>query len=92
MEMLKKCLNPKVLIGLGLVVVMLFVFAPKLALAYLPLLIIAACPLSMILMMGSMSGKNKHKGSDALDSLKQRYARGEITKDQLESMKRDIST
>lgn len=59
METLKKCLNPKVLIGLALVAVALFVFAPKFALASLPLLLIAACPLSMIVMMGMM-GKKSH--------------------------------
>lgn len=91
MEMLKKCLNPKVLIGLGIVALGFLIFAPKLLLGVLPLLIIAACPLSMALMMGSM-GKGEHKpgGPDVLESLKQRYVNGELTKAQFEAMKKDI--
>lgn len=93
MDMIKKCLNPKVLLGLGLVAVGFLIFAPELLPGVLLILLIAVCPLSMVLMMGSMGKKEHgHKNSDALDSLKQRYARGELTKAQFEAMKKDIST
>lgn len=57
----KSCLNPKVLGGLAAVAVGLFVFAPQFALSLLPILLLAACPLSMILMpalMGKQMGGN----------------------------------
>lgn len=44
------CLNRNVLIGLAAVGLGLFLFAPNLALAALPFLLLAACPLSMVLM------------------------------------------
>lgn len=58
MEMLKKCLNPKVLIGLGLIAIVMLIVAPKDFFAALPLLILAACPISMVVMMATMD-RNK---------------------------------
>ena len=49
-----KCLNRNVLIGLGAVAVAVFFFAPS-ARSVLPLLLVAACPLSMVAMMFGMS-------------------------------------
>lgn len=68
MEMLKKCLNPKVLIGLATVAAVIGIVAPKALVAALPLLIFAACPISMILMMSSMGKGHGHKrtGQDDL--------------------------
>lgn len=57
MDMLKKCFNPKVLLSLAIIGVGVAVFAPELFLSVLPLLLIAACPLSMVVMMIMM---NKH--------------------------------
>jgi hypothetical protein len=54
MKMLKMCLNPKVLAGLAAVGVGTYLVAPDLVLAALPILLLAACPLSMLLMMWSM--------------------------------------
>ena len=59
MEMLKKCLNPKVLLGLAVVAVGIAIFAPKALAASLPLLLIAACPLSMAAMMVMMNKRDK---------------------------------
>ena len=56
MNMLKMCLNWKVITAVALVGVGLFVYAPGLALSALPFLVIAICPLSMLLMMGAMNG------------------------------------
>lgn len=50
------CFNWKVLIGLGAVALAVLVFASGAALAVLPLLLLAACPLSMAWMMFRMQG------------------------------------
>ncbi len=50
------CLNPSVLIGAGAVTVAVAVLAPGLLGATLPLLAVAICPLSMLLMARGMSG------------------------------------
>lgn len=59
MEMIKKCLNPKVLIGLGIVALAVLLVAPKTFFTILPLLIIVACPLSMIAMMTTMNTRHQ---------------------------------
>jgi hypothetical protein len=56
MKILKMCLNPKVLAGLAAVGVGIYFVAPDLVLAALPILLLAACPLSMLLMMWAMRG------------------------------------
>lgn len=56
---MRMCLNRNVLIGLGTVAVAVLVFAPSLFGAALPLLALAACPLSMIFMMRAMSGSGQ---------------------------------
>lgn len=61
MEALKKCFNPKVLIGLAILAIGVAIFAPK----ALPLLLLAACPLTMVLMMEVM-GKRSQSDKQAL--------------------------
>lgn len=64
MNMLKCCMNWKVIGGLAVVGVGIFIVQPGLIGRALPLLLLAACPLSMLLMMGGM-GKMagmKHEG------------------------------
>lgn len=66
MNMLKMCLNWKVLAALAAVAAGIYLWAPNLLAAALPLLILAVCPLSMILMMGMMTGGGKKdEGKDA---------------------------
>ncbi|MEU0108404.1 DUF2933 domain-containing protein [Streptomyces sp. NPDC006251] len=55
------CLNKKVLIGLGAVAAAVLLLKPAWFVAALPVLILAACPLSMIFMMRGMNGQ---KGQD----------------------------
>ncbi len=50
------CMNWKVLVGLGVVGLGVWAVAPNLIGAALPLLLLAVCPLSMILMMRGMGG------------------------------------
>ena len=54
MKMLKMCLNWKVIAGLAALGVGTYVVAPNLAAAAVPLLLLAICPLSMVLMMWGM--------------------------------------
>jgi hypothetical protein len=56
MQMLKHCLNWKVIAGLAAVGVGIYLFAPNLVAAALPILVLAICPLSMLLMMLAMRG------------------------------------
>jgi hypothetical protein len=53
------CINWKVLEGLGAVALGLFAFAPKLAAAALPYLVLANGPLSMLLRVGGMQAMNR---------------------------------
>lgn len=50
------CFNRKVLAGLGVAALGVWLFAPSLLGRVLPLLVVAICPLSMLLMMRAMSG------------------------------------
>ena len=50
------CFNWKVLAGLAVVGAGILVIAPGLIIGALPLLLLAACPLSMLLMMRGMNG------------------------------------
>ena len=61
-----KCFNRNVLIGLGVVAVAVFFLAPG-ARNVLPLLLVAACPLSMMVMvfgMSKMGSAGKPRGTD----------------------------
>ena len=56
-------------------------------------LIIAGLVLLIRWLIQNTSGKGQtgvRTGSNAMDILKERYARGEITRDEFESMKKDI--
>lgn len=62
MKMLKMCLHPKVIAGLVVVAAGVWILAPQWFAAALPLLILAICPLSMIVMMKMMMPSDS--GSD----------------------------
>lgn len=51
---IKHCLNWKVIVGLGLVALGIGLLVPSLLGRVLPLLLVAACPLSMLVMMWGM--------------------------------------
>ena len=57
MDQLKRCLNPKVIALLVAGGVIAWVAFPGAISRIAPLLLVAACPLSMLLMMGSMRGE-----------------------------------
>jgi hypothetical protein len=56
LSMLFMCLNWKVVAALAVVGLIVGVVAPRFLLGAIPLLILAACPLSMLFMMRSMQG------------------------------------
>ncbi len=55
-DCVQMCLNWRVLVGLAVVGLVVWVVVPQLVLAALPLLLIVACPLSMLVMIGRMRG------------------------------------
>lgn len=59
-KMLGMCLNWKVVAGLAVVGLFVLVLAPQFMWVILPLLIVAACPLSMLFMMRGMHGGRSH--------------------------------
>lgn len=58
------CFNPKVLAGLALVALAVWVYAPGAFLAVLPFLVLALCPISMIF-MGRMMTKSDSTSANA---------------------------
>ena len=58
------CLNWRVIAGLALVGAVLFLYAPKLGLAYLPILLALVCPISMLVMMLSMGRMNMGRSNE----------------------------
>ncbi len=59
MRMLKMCLNWKVLAGLAVLGVGIYAVDPNLAVAALPILLLAVCPLLMLFMMKGMQGGDR---------------------------------
>ncbi len=58
---LRQCLNWKVLVGLGGAAALILIIAPRAA-GFVPLLLLLACPLSMVAMMWSMRAAPKGEG------------------------------
>ena len=59
LQMLFMCLNWKVVAGLAVVGVIVWAIAPQYLVGAIPMLIIVACPLSMLLMMRGTQGEGK---------------------------------
>lgn len=53
------CMNRRVLIGLGFAAIAVFVVAGRGGVAFVPLFVTLACPLSMVAMMAGMHGGTK---------------------------------
>ena len=62
-NLLGMCLNWRVLTGLAVVALLVLVVAPQFIWAALPILLVAACPLSMLFMMRGMSGNGNATAS-----------------------------
>jgi hypothetical protein len=76
---MKMCINWKVVGGLALLGLAVFAAAPNLIGAALPLLIFAACPLSMLLMMRTMSGGGRCKTGPDKSAVENVNAKGDTT-------------
>lgn len=76
--MLGMCLDRRVLIGLGVAALGIWLFAPQYIAGALPLLIVLACPLSMIamalMMRGSMGDAPKGTAEQRLAELEAQQA------------------
>lgn len=93
--------SPKTMLKIGLVLVVIlgggFLAFPQFRQAIIglaPFALFALCPLGMIFGMSAMSGNQKTgtANEDALKTLADRYAKGEITKEEFESKKKDLSS
>ena len=76
---MKVCFNWKVAGALALVGFAVFAAAPNLIGAALPLLIFAACPLSMLLMMCAMSGRGRCQTESDKSAVKNPTTEGDTT-------------
>ncbi len=78
-SVLGMCLDWRVLTGLGAVGVGVWLLAPQYVVGALPVLLVLACPLSMILMAvmmrGSMGADTKMMPADRLTKLEAEHAR-----------------
>jgi|SRR5579859_1215963 len=61
-RLIECCLNWRVIAGLALAAAALFVLAPTLAVASLPVLLALVCPISMLVMVVSMGRRNMGDG------------------------------
>ena len=78
MKMLKMCLNWKALASLAAVGAGVYLFAPGLLAEAVPILLLAVCPLSMLLMMWGMQqsqGQQTHQEPDVGLTSEERIAR-----------------
>ncbi len=72
------CLNKRVLVGLGVAALGVLAVSPRLFGAVAPLLIVAACPLSMVFMMRAMNrpGEGASCGTTSQDQDKNEVRAG----------------
>lgn len=64
MKMFGMCINKRVVIGLVGAGLLVWVLAPEALMSALPFLILAVCPLSMVMMMKMMNGSNGQGSQD----------------------------
>ena len=89
-NLLGMCLNWKVLAGLAVVGLLVLVVAPQFIGVALPLLLVAACPLSMLFMMRGMSGNGNANQTTQLQE-DQLPAGGSTRDEQLAELKSRLS-
>lgn len=71
-NIIKCCLNPKVIVVLGVAGVGLWLFVPNALVAALPVLLVLVCPISMLLMALSMNSKSNSHCAAANEQTKQK--------------------
>lgn len=86
-KIVRMCFNWKVLTALGVLGLGVWIAAPSLLGAVLPLLLVAVCPLSMLLMMWGMQGEgSEHEQSGSLIALERKGEHRLPLKSQLSSI------
>lgn len=93
-DCMQMCLNWKVLAGLAGVGVGIWLFAPQFGLVALPVLILIACPLSMLFMMrpmGNGGGQQASQSCPACDTQPTREERLAALKNQEEALTAQIA-
>lgn len=88
---MKMCLNWKVLVGLAGVAVAVVAFAPGLLSAALPLLVLAACPLSMLLMMVGMNRTGGMSGEQCATQPRSMHVVPESREERLAQLRRELN-
>lgn len=77
---MRMCINKRVVVGLAVVSLVLFALSPRLLSGLAPVLIMAACPLSMLLMMRGMSGRDDQAPTAAGDERQLRELEEEVNR------------
>src|SRR6266699_5101946 len=81
-NLLGMCLNWKVIAGLAVVALLVLVVAPQFIWAALPILLVAACPLSMLFMMRGMSGNGNATASQPAQMQGEQVPVAGVTRDE----------
>jgi hypothetical protein len=69
MNIARACLDWRVLTALAALGVAVYLFAPGLIAAAVPLLLLAACPLSMLVMMKAMGDHQRESGAEPTEPI-----------------------
>lgn len=77
---MRMCINKRVVAGLAVVALALFALSPRLLGGLAPVLIMAACPLSMLLMMRGMSGRDREEPAANRDDRQLRELEEEVNR------------
>lgn len=77
---MRMCINKRVVGGLAVVALAIFALSPRLLGALGPVLIMAACPLSMLLMMRGMSGREQQAEAASSDDRQLRELEEEVNR------------
>lgn len=92
MQYLKHCLNPKVIAALVVVAAAIWVFAPGVFAAALPVLAVAVCPLSMLAMMLLMRGSGNDEGAGSASAEPSQPARDPSADgDEIAALRADVA-
>ncbi len=92
LSMLFMCLNWKVVAGLAVVGLIVGVVAPRLLLGAIPLLILAACPLSMLFMMGGMRGNRGNQNASQSAQVSPSQIGGTTREEQIEKLRAQMAS
>jgi hypothetical protein len=84
-QLLRFCLDPRVLVAFGALAVAIWLVAPSLLYAAIPALIALACPVSMAVMAWTMRPGKAGAGPRAADAVRAELARLDARRAELEA-------